>query len=84
MYLMKLYFFLSSYFQKLGFSHQAKKKYDNVVTTGKFYTMPHPLKVEGRATPLLLLMTLHEKEKSFIFSGIQQCSPQPIHDHWKN
>lgn len=55
MYLIKLYFLLSSYFQKLGFSHQAKKN-DNVVTTGNFYTMPHSLKVEGRETPLFLLM----------------------------
>lgn len=54
MYLMKFYFFLSNYFQKLGFSHQAKKK-DNVVTTDKFYTMAHPLKVEERETPFFSL-----------------------------
>lgn len=46
--------------------------------------MPHPLKVEGRATLLFLLMTLNEKDKSFILSGIQHCFPQPIYDHSKN
>lgn len=76
---MKLYFFLAT-FRNEVFAPQAKRMIMQLSRNSslvKSYTMPHSLKKKGGGggqNPLFLLMTLHEKQKSLIVSGLQDFS----------